>query len=112
MTDACDLLVVEIANGQGLTPPQLARRIGVDPSCVARWILKGTPGRTGERVRLAAIRRGKAWLTTAAAYERWLGEHPRSDAPASPQAPPPRSPAERRRGHDAAMAKLRARGIA
>lgn len=109
---APDLLPSEIAAGSGLTLPRLARELGLDPSTVCRWVLRGVPAPDGTRLRLGAIRRGRVWYTSREAYARWLAAHPRSDMPASPQAPPPRSPSERRRDHDAAMARLRAGGIA
>jgi hypothetical protein len=37
-----------------------AQRIA--PSTVTRWIISGCPSRTGERVKLTAIRAGRHWL--------------------------------------------------
>jgi len=36
-----------------------------------RWILKGVPRPNGERVRLEAVRLGRAWVTSRQALERF-----------------------------------------
>jgi hypothetical protein len=77
---------------------------------VYRWVLRGLPGPDGQRVRLEAVRVGRAWITSREALARFaerltppLGE---DDLP-----PTPRSRSARRRASERAAAALAARGI-
>jgi hypothetical protein len=73
----------------------LARQFNVAPSTALRWILRGLPDGQGGRVRLEAVRRGKPWITSRAALERFFAALPQSTS--TPPAPPIRSPARRER---------------
>lgn len=103
-------LAAEVAAGDLLSLPDLARRVGLHPSAVFRWAQRGFSDGAGGRIRLECLRRGRCWITSQAAYVRFLARHPHNTA--EPTSPAPRSPAERRKGHADAMARLRARGIA
>lgn len=74
-----DLLLQEIAAGEGLTLNQLARlmpssRRGkpVSLSCMVRWVVDGVKLPTGDRVRLEACRLGGRWLSSLAALQRFI----------------------------------------
>jgi hypothetical protein len=88
-------LATDIANGNGITLAELARKHGMNPSTCFRWVCKGLPGSNGLRVRLAAVRRGKKWLTSAAAVKQFFGALPTSTQVAA--APPIRTPSQRER---------------
>lgn len=57
---------------------------------------KGLPSGYGVRVKLEAIKRGKKWLTSRAAVERFFAALPASTP--TPTAPPIRTPSKRERG--------------
>jgi len=72
-------VAAEVAAGDVITCPHLARRCGstrqskpVHPSTVLRWILEGVKTLGGGRVRLEAVRCGGRWVTSVAAYQRFL----------------------------------------
>jgi hypothetical protein len=71
-------LADEIAAGDALKLREIAERFQVDPSVVFRWMQHGLPDGKGKRVRLAAIRRGKCWLTSEAAVKRFFSALPHS----------------------------------
>jgi hypothetical protein len=78
-------------------------------SCVLRWVTDGIPGPDGERVKLEAVRVGGRWLTTEEALARWAE---RLTPPLDVEnAPPPRSPARRRRESERAERQLNNLGI-
>lgn len=88
-------VAAEIVNGDSVKLLDVARQFGVAPSTVLRWLLRGLPDGRGERIRLAAVKRGKTWLTSKAALARFLGALPQS-APIS-IAPPIRTASKRER---------------
>ena len=107
-------LAGEIADGDRLTPPELARRIGVNPATAYRWVLKGIPDRHGGRIRLEALRRGRVYITSFAAYRRFLQQHPTnatSDAaePRRESSPIGRTASQREKASAAAADELRLR---
>src|SRR5262245_42019101 len=82
-----------------------ARRVA--PSTVTRWIVSGCPSRTGERVKLTAVRAGGRWLVRAADLDVFFAA---LAADPTPAAAPPRSPAARNRASERAAAALRGMG--
>jgi len=101
LTDTLPDLAAEIIDGDTITILDIARTMGTAPSTVYRWMLRGLPDGRGGRVKLAAIRRGKVWLTSRAALRRFVGALPTTATPTG--APPIRTPAARER--EAARAK-------
>lgn len=97
-------LAAEIIAGDAITVLDIARQFNVSPSTVFRWMMRGLPDNRGERVRLQAIRRGKIWLTSRAALQRFLTSLPQSAT--APAAPPIRTPARRQLDCDRAKKAL------
>jgi hypothetical protein len=97
-------LAADIAAGKGITLVELARQHRTNPSTTFRWVLRGLPRGDGTRVRLAAIKRGRKWLTTAAAVSRFFAALPQSEQ--APAAPPIRTPRKRERDCDRAKQAL------
>jgi hypothetical protein len=95
LTDSIPDLAAEIIAGDAITVLDIARQFNVSPSTAFRWIMRGLPHGRGERVRLTAIRRGKVWLTSRAALQRFLAALPASTA--APSGSPIRPPAKRER---------------
>jgi hypothetical protein len=85
----------EIAGGDSIRLVVLAKRFNVCVSTCFRWVVKGLPTVNGSRVKLEALKRGKTWLTSEAAAERFFAALPTS-APA-PTAPSIRTPSRRER---------------
>ena len=83
-----------------------ARRLA--PSTVTRWILAGCPARDGTRVKLRATRAGSRWLVAPADLDQFF-EQLAGDVASSP--PPVRTPTERNRDSERAVANLAARGV-
>jgi hypothetical protein len=83
-------VAAEVANGDVLTCPQLARRgpstrqgKPLHPSTVLRWILQGVKTPDGRRVKLEACRYGGRWVSSLAAFQRFLeAQTPKLDAAA------------------------------
>ncbi len=107
MTDTYPDLAAEIIGGDAITVIEIARQFHVSPSTVFRWMMRGLPNGRGERVRLQAIRRGKIWLTSRAALQRFLSSLPAS--PQTPTTPPIRTPAKRERDCERAKTALNAK---
>jgi len=85
----------EIAGGDAIGLVELSRQQHAAPSTCFRWARKGLPDGHGGRVFLEAVRRGKKWLTSAAAVARFFARLEHTQA-----APPPpsfRTPAKRER---------------
>jgi hypothetical protein len=111
-----DILLEEIERGEGETLSSIARRVPktrrnrpVSMSCVFRWVLNGTRGPNGERVRLEAVRLAGKWISSPGALRRFiLAQTPRLDSE-----PPPASqtPGMRKRVSDSASRMLEAAGI-
>src|SRR5229473_3410516 len=88
-------VAAEVANGDVLTCPQLARRgpstrqgKPLHPSTVLRWILDGVKTADGRRVKLEACRCGGRWVTSAAAFQRFVeAQTPLLEANPAPRTP-------------------------
>jgi hypothetical protein len=50
---------------------EAARISGAHFSSVYRWVLRGIPGPDGQRIRLEAVRCGRAWITSREALSRF-----------------------------------------
>ena len=98
-------VAAEIVNGDSITVIDIARQFSVSPSTAFRWLMRGLPDGRGERIRLAAIKRGKIWLTSRAALERFLSALPASTP--THTAPPIRTPSKRERDSARAEATLK-----
>lgn len=99
--NASNPVAAEITSGDSITLLDISRQFSTAPSTALRWVLRGLPDGNGGRIRLEAIRRGKPWLTSRAALQRFLSRLPQS-AP-STSAAPTRTPTQRER--DSARAK-------
>lgn len=91
---------------------QVARERGLNPCTTYRWHLKGLPLRNGRRQKLEALMIGKTLWTTRSALKRFWG------AIASSANPDPssiqsqiRTPSQRAKSHETAMAELATKGI-
>jgi hypothetical protein len=82
---------------------------GTHFTSVYRWVLRGLPNAEGQRIRLEAIRIGRAWITSRQALQRFAERlTPRlDDAPVSL----PRSASKRRRASEKAAQVLERGGI-
>jgi len=72
----------------------------IHPSTILRWILRGTRTPDGRLVRLEGCRCGFRWVTSAEALSRYVTAL--TPVTSSDPLPALRSPAQRRRDHDAA----------
>ena len=109
-------VAAEVAAGDVLTMPQVARRCAstrqgksVHPSTPLRWVLGGVKIPSGRVVRLEACRCGGRWVTSAAAFQRFLD----AQTPDPSTVPVPRtpSPAQRTPGAERAGKQLELMGI-
>jgi hypothetical protein len=82
----------------------------LSPSAMTRWILKGCPALSGERVKLKATRCGSRWLIDpadlTAFFETLAGTDPKSAA----TTPARRTDAQRRVAGERAATELERRG--
>jgi hypothetical protein len=93
--DLTSTVAAEVAVGDVLTMPQVARRgpstrqgKPLHPSTALRWVLKGVKTRDGRRVRLEAVRCGGRWVTSKAAFQRFLSaQTPNLNTNSAPQTP-------------------------
>lgn len=97
-------VAAEIVAGDAITLLDIAQQFSVNPSTCLRWLMRGLPNGRGERVRLAAIKRGRVWLTSRAALGRFLGAMPQYHS--APPAPPIRTPTQRDRDSARAQQQL------
>jgi hypothetical protein len=75
-----------------------------------RWILRGVPGPDGRRVKLEAVRVGRAWLTSREALQRFSDAlTPQPDAQGV--ITPPRTHRARRKASERAARQLEAAGV-
>jgi hypothetical protein len=88
---------------------EAARISGVHFSSVYRWVLRGVPGPDGERIRLEAIRLGRAWITSREALSRFSARLTRCLDEES--GPLPRAAGKRRRASERAARELEQDGI-
>jgi len=98
-------IAAEIANGDAIKLLDVARQFDVNPSTVLRWLMRGLPSRNEHRVRLEGVRRGKVWLTSRAALQRFLSALPQSTL--FTNSSPARSPSARERESARAQTKLK-----
>ncbi len=93
-------------------PPLRSSGRPVHPATVLRWVLHGTRLPDGSRLRLAAVRCGGIWQTTAEALDRYLSALTQA-ALARGGAPviAPRTPAQRQRAAERAARELERVGI-
>jgi Protein of unknown function (DUF1580) len=96
-------VAAEVAAGDVVTMPQVARQCAstrqgkpVHPSTPLRWVFDGVKTPDGRRVKLEACRCGGRWVTSKAAFLRFVERQtpsPRSDA--APQTTTPAQAAKR-----------------
>ena len=101
-------VVDEIANGQGLTLGEAAKRFPrkrggkpVAPSTVSRWMLHGVRRADGVVVRLESVRWSKSVFTSGPAILRFLKRLAQQDTTPVIAAPPTGRAAERQRAEEA-----------
>ena len=100
---------IRLEEAARLVPPSRGAR-HTHASTILRWILRGTRGPDGERVRLEALRAGNKWITTAEAVQRFF-ERLTPTLEADQARLLPRSPTARRRASERAGRKLERLGI-
>lgn len=100
-------LAAEIAAGDSLRLIDLARRFDVCMSTCFRWVVKGLPTGDGTRAKLAALKRGKSWITSEAAVARFFASLPQSES--APTTALLRTPSARERDSARAEAALKDR---
>jgi hypothetical protein len=93
----------------GLRLEEVARLAKTHFSTAFRWITKGVPGATGERVRLEALRIGGRWWTSRPAFKRFA--EATTPSLGAPIAPVPRSTTARQRASEHAAKRLSQIGI-
>jgi len=101
-------VVDEIANGQGLTLAQAAKRFprkregkAVAPSTVSRWALCGVRRSDGATVRLECVRWSRTVYTSEPAIKRFLAALAAVDTTPAIVAPATGRAAERQRAEEA-----------
>jgi hypothetical protein len=90
-----------------LPPGRRGRPVSL--SCVLRWVLDGVRLRSGDIVRLEAVRLGGRWITSVEALERFADRLTPRLSDASVSAPP--TPGQRRRAAAAAEQELDQLGL-
>jgi hypothetical protein len=94
---------IPLAAAAAFVPPARGGR-KTHLSTLLRWVLTGTRGPAGERIRLEAVRLGNRWMTSREAIQRFSDRlTPQLDTPPPPT---PRTPARRRRDAERAGEKL------
>jgi Protein of unknown function (DUF1580) len=97
------IVAAEVAAGDVMTMPQIARRCAstreskpVHPSTPLRWVLDGVKTPDGRLVKLEACRCGGRWVTSAAAFQRFVeAQTPSVEADPMPRLPTPTQKAKR-----------------
>lgn len=69
-------VAMEIASTGGVKIVDLAAEFGVNRTSVFRWVAVGLPGSDGSRVKLAALRVGRAYRTSRGAIQRFFAKLP------------------------------------
>jgi hypothetical protein len=108
----------EVASGDVVTLLELARRgpltrggKQLHVATITRWVLEGVRAADGRRVRLEAVRLGGRWVTSEAAYRRFLdAQTPELNTDSTPT-PKARSLTQRARAADMAGRELARMGI-
>jgi hypothetical protein len=91
--------------------PSTRRRKPVHPGTLSRWILKGVPLQSSERLKFSGRRFPGGWATTREALNEFI-DGLTADRQGEPVAlPPPRLQLARQRAHDRAEAELARSGI-
>jgi hypothetical protein len=99
----------DILSEETIRLEEAARISKVHFSSAYRWVLRGVPGPSGTRVRLEAVRVGRAWVTSREALQRFSAAlTPHLD---DGSAPSPRTATARRRATELASARLAEIGI-
>jgi hypothetical protein len=96
-------VAAEVAAGDVVTMPQVARQCAstrqgkpVHPSTPLRWVLDGVKTPDGRRVKLEACRCGGRWVTSKAAFLRFVeAQTPTPRADKAPRMPTPTQAAKR-----------------
>jgi hypothetical protein len=96
-------VAAEVAAGDVITMPQVARRCAstrqskpVHPSTPLRWVLDGVKTPDGRRVKLEACRCGGRWVTSSAAFQRFVeAQTPYLDTEPAPRTTTPTQAANR-----------------
>jgi hypothetical protein len=104
-----DELLREIEETGGLRIEEVAALARVHFTSCFRWILRGLPSPTGERVKLEATRAGRKWLTSRPAVQRFFERITPGRETIS--IPAPRSPTRRQRASERAAKSLEKLGI-
>jgi hypothetical protein len=78
----------------------------VTPSTITRWITRGCPSRTGERVKLRAIRAGGRWVVRECDLAEFFLQLAGDATPPTP----PRSPTARNKASERAAEELKEMG--
>jgi hypothetical protein len=100
--------LITLRQAAALVPPaRRGQRCHI--STVFRWITCGAKAPDGTAIRLEAIRRPGAWLTSAEALERFFARLTPVMEAELPR--PPRSPAARQRSNERARKRLEEIGI-
>lgn len=101
----------ETATADRLRPiAEYARRLGIHPATICRWVQSGVKLPDGQRLRLRAIRAGSKWLVAESDWASFLDVQTAARLPDS-SASTIRSPAQRRRASEAAARELERLGI-
>jgi hypothetical protein len=82
----------------------------VRPATITRWILQGCRSRTGERVKLAAIRVGGRWMVEESRLEQFFSALAGSKSDTATTAPTVRTDNQRSRASRRAADELARRG--
>ena len=108
MIDLRNETIISLAAAARMLPPGRRGR-PVTLSCILRWILDGVRLKSGQIVRLEAVRLGGRWITSTEALQRFAaGQTPEPEDLARPL---PLTPSARHRASARAAAELNKVGI-
>jgi hypothetical protein len=108
MIDLATEKLITLRQAAALVPPARRGR-RCHTSTIFRWITRGAKAPDGAAIRLEAIRRPGAWLTSGNALERFFARLTPMMEAESPR--PPRSPAARQKSNERARKRLEDIGI-
>jgi len=101
---------MSVLNEDTMRLEEVARTARTHFSTVYRWILRGMPGPDGQRIKLEAVRLGRAWLTSKEALKRFADAlTPKPDEHGN--IPPPRTHRARQKASERAARQLEEAGI-
>jgi hypothetical protein len=101
--------MIDIAAEKPVPLEDIATHCSTHFSTVYRWVLKGLPLPSGERVRLEALRVGGRWVSTWPALQRFA--EATTPAVGDVSAKAPRSVSRRQQASEKAAKQLEAMGI-